>query len=94
MRDVSTASPTSAGMSPVVIISTVSPEIPEIGSAPLEIETEYPVIVFSRSYALVAEDAECSPGGSLGQNLDATTTTVPMIRCRTAEWSRSLCRHG
>jgi len=58
-----------------LVFSDIAGMFSYTGSAPLAIETEYPLIVASRSYALVDGDAECSPGGTLGQNLDATTTT-------------------
>lgn len=56
------------------ILVDVVGQIPETGSAALEILADRPVWVSSRTYNLVAGTATCYPGGTFGQNYDAFPT--------------------
>ena len=50
-------------------------QIPETGSAALEIVSDRPVVMSSRTYNQVAAGAACYPNGTFGQNYDAFTTS-------------------
>lgn len=57
------------------ILVDVVGQIPETGSAALEIVADRPVWASSRTYNLVAGTAPCYPGGTFGQNYDAFLTS-------------------
>lgn len=53
------------------ILADIVGQIPESGSAAMEIRASRPLWVSSRTYNLVAANATCYPGGTLGQSYDA-----------------------
>ncbi|MGV8042572.1 MAG: hypothetical protein AB2L07_21825 [Thermoanaerobaculaceae bacterium] len=57
------------------ILVDVVDEIPESGSAGLEVQSDRPVFVSSRTYNQVAGGATCYPNGTFGQGYDAYLTT-------------------
>jgi hypothetical protein len=57
------------------ILVDVVGQIPASGSAGLEVVASQPVVVSSRTYNQVATGAACFPGGTLGQNYDAFTSS-------------------
>lgn len=69
----SSSVPVAAGQQ--AILADVVGQIPESGSAGLEVQADRPVLVSSRTYNQVASTALCYPGGTFGQNYDAYLTT-------------------
>jgi hypothetical protein len=66
------------------ILVDVVGQIPETGSAALEIVANLPILVSSRTYNLVAGAAACYPNGTFGQSYNVYPTTRTLGRGATA----------
>jgi len=55
------------------------------GGGPLQVSSTGPLVVTSRTYTRISDDAACLPGGTLGQVLTATTPT-PVLDTGQAAW--------
>lgn len=66
------------------IFADVVGQIPASGSGALQVTSDQPIIVSSRTYNQLAETATCYPGGTFGQNYDAITSTAALKQNDTA----------
>jgi hypothetical protein len=72
----SSSVPVAAGQQ--AILTDVVSQIPESGSAGLEVVADRPVYVSSRTYNQLTSTATCYPNGTFGQNYDAFLSTAAL----------------
>lgn len=73
-----TATTTVAAGAQAILVDVVG-QIPYTGSGSLEVVSDQPVNVSSRTYNLVAPTATCHPNGTFGQSYDALASTQGLV---------------